>query len=557
LAHQQNGSTGKNFGNLPASSTCNVLMVYPRFMADSFWNFSEACELVGARYPAIPLGLITVAALLPKTWNVRLVNRNTEELAESDLAWADMVMTGGMLFQQSDTLELIDMCRARGLPVVVGGPDATSSPHRYETANFRVLGEVEDIIAQFIADWDQGAREGMYVAEKFKVDVTKTPVPRFDLLKFEQYLYIGVQFSRGCPFTCEFCDIIELYGRAPRTKSHDQMLNELETLYRLGYRGHVDFVDDNLIGNKKAIKAFLPTLQNWIEQHDYPFEFTTEASLNLADDGELLDMLKRSNFFAIFVGIESPDEETLAAMRKKQNTRRSIAGSVHKIYKAGMSVTAGFIVGFDTEKGSVAGPMIDLIEEAAIPIAMVGLLYALPNTQLTRRLAREGRLHVDHDAAPATKGDQCTAGVNYETKRSRLEILRDYRKILEKTYDPEAFCGRLERLAAMLDCSGRRKELPEGDIRGKVSTIKLVHDLMTRLPEGRERFWKAFTTCMSINPNSVRGIVTLMAFYLHVGPYSRYVMKQIDRQIEDLERGDFVAPKLLPPVQAEPVALSA
>jgi radical SAM superfamily enzyme YgiQ (UPF0313 family) len=547
----ENGFVGRG------AKSCNVLMIYPQFMTDSFWNFSEACELVGAKYPAIPLGLITVAALLPKSWDVRLVNRNTEELTESDLAWADMVMTGGMLFQQADTHELIEMCRSRGLPVVIGGPDATSSPHLYESANFRVLGEAEGIIDQFIAAWERGDREGTFEGPKFQVDVTKTPIPRFDLLKFDQYLYIGVQFSRGCPFTCEFCDIIELYGRAPRTKTHDQMLAELDALYKLGYRGHVDFVDDNLIGNKKAIKAFLPTLEGWIKEHDYPFEFTTEASLNLADDAELLQMLRRTNFFAIFVGIESPDEETLAAMRKKQNTRRSIAGSVHKIYAAGMSVTAGFIVGFDSEKGSVAQPMIDLIEEAAIPIAMVGLLYALPNTQLTRRLAREGRLHVDHDAAPAGKGDQCTAGVNYETKRSRLEILRDYRKILEKIYDPEAFCARIERLASMLDCSDRRKELPEGDIRGKVSTIKLVHDLMTRLPEGRERFWKAFTTCMSTNPNSVRGIVTLMAFYLHVGPYSRYVMKQIDRQIEDLEQGRFVAPKLLPPTKPEPIAVNA
>jgi len=523
---------------MPAATACNVLMIYPRFMADSFWNFSEACELVGARYPAIPLGLITVASLLPKSWNVRLVNRNTEELVESDLAWADMVMTGGMLFQQADTLDLIEMCRARGLPVAVGGPDVSSSPHRYATANFRVIGEAEGILDKFIATWEEGQREGTFEAPKFQVDVTKTPIPRFDLLKFDQYLYIGVQFSRGCPFTCEFCDIIELYGRKPRTKTHAQMLAELEALYQLGYRGHVDFVDDNLIGNKKAIKAFLPVLENWIKEHDYPFEFTTEASLNLADDHELLQMLRRSNFFAIFVGIESPDEETLAAARKKQNTRRSISESVHKIYQAGMSVTAGFIVGFDTEKGSVAPPMIDLIEEANIPIAMVGL-------------------HVDHDAAPAGKGDQCTAGVNYQTKRPRLDILRDYRKILERVYDPDAFCGRLERLAAMLDCSDRRKELPKGDIRGRVSTIKLVHDLMARLPEGRERFWKAFTTCMSINPSSVRGIVTLMAFYLHVGPYSRYVMKQIDRQIEDIEQGRFVAPKLLPPTEAEPIAVNA
>jgi uncharacterized protein DUF4070/radical SAM family protein len=544
------------FVGTSSARACNVLMIYPKFATESFWNFAEACDLVGARYPAIPLGLITVAALLPKTWTVRLINRNTEDFAESDLAWADMVMTGGMMLQQADTLRLIDMCRARDLPVVIGGPDATSSPHCYATANFRVLGEVEGIIHEFIAAWDEGKREGMFVAPKFQIDVTKTPIPRFDLLKFEQYLYIGVQFSRGCPFTCEFCDIIELYGRVPRAKTHDQMLAELEALYQLGYRGHIDFVDDNLIGNKKAIKAFLPVLQKWIEQRDYPFEFSTEASLNLADDAELLDMLKRSNFFGIFVGIESPDEETLKAMRKKQNTRRSIAGSVHKIYSAGMLVTGGFIVGFDTEKGSVAGPMIDLIEEAAIPIPMIGLLYALPNTQLTRRLAREGRLHVGHDVSPEGKGDQCTAGVNFETKRPRVEVLRDYRNVLEAVYDPDAFCGRLERLAAMLDCS-LRKELPEGDIRRRLSTIKMVHELLSRLPEGRERFWKAFTTCMSINPQSVRGIVTLMAFYLHVGPYSRHVMKEIDRQIEALEQGRFVAPQLLPPAAPEPVAVNA
>ncbi|HEY2532927.1 MAG TPA: B12-binding domain-containing radical SAM protein [Xanthobacteraceae bacterium] len=530
-------------------------MVYPRFMAESFWNFAEACELVGARYPAIPLGLITVAAMLPKAWNVRLVNRNTEEFAESDLDWADMVMTGGMLFQQADTLALIEMCRTRSLPVVVGGPDVSSSPHRYATANFRIIGEAEGAIDEFIAAWEQGQRQGTFEAPKFQVDVTKTPVPRFDLLKFDQYLYIGVQFSRGCPFTCEFCDIIELYGRAPRTKTHEQMLGELQALYRLGYRGHVDFVDDNLIGNKKAIKAFLPVLQRWLEEHDYPFEFTTEASLNLADDAELLGMLKRANFFAIFVGIESPDEATLVATRKKQNTRRSIADSVRRIYQAGMSVTAGFIVGFDSERGSVAEPMIDLIEEAAIPIAMVGLLYALPNTQLARRLTREGRLHLDHDAAPVGKGDQCTAGINYETKRPRLEILRDYRTVLDRIYDADAFCGRLERLAAVLDCSGRRRELPEGDVRGRLSTIKLVHELLARLPEGRARFWKAFTTCMSRNPDSVRAIVTLMALYLHVGPYSRHVMKQIDRQIEDLRQGRVVAPKVLPATEPETIAV--
>ena len=209
-----------------------------------------------------------------------------------------------------------------------------------------------------------------------------------------------MQFSRGCPFTCEFCDIIELYGRVPRTKTNAQMLAELDGLYALGYRGHVDFVDDNLIGNKKAVKAFLPELARWLEEHDYPFEFTTEASLNLADDDELLRLMSEANFFGVFVGIESPDPETLVAMRKKQNTRRNIAESIHRIYAAGMFVTAGFIVGFDSEKASIADAMIELIEDAAIPVAMVGLLYALPNTQLTRRLAKEGRLHTLPELVP-------------------------------------------------------------------------------------------------------------------------------------------------------------
>jgi radical SAM superfamily enzyme YgiQ (UPF0313 family) len=217
------------------------------------------------------------------------------------------------------------------------------------------------------------------------------PIPRFDLLKFEHYLYVGVQFSRGCPFNCEFCDIIELYGRVPRAKCNAQMLPELDALYAAGYRGHVDFVDDNLIGNKKALKRFLPELQAWQRANGFPFEFSTEASMNLADDQELLTMLRNANFFAIFVGIESPDPETLIATQKKQNTRRSLADSVPRIYAVGMFVIAGFIVGFDTEQSAVADAMIDCIEATGIPSAAQPW-RALPNTQLTRRLAREGRL---------------------------------------------------------------------------------------------------------------------------------------------------------------------
>jgi radical SAM superfamily enzyme YgiQ (UPF0313 family) len=525
-------------------------MIYPLFTADSFWKYTQACELVGARYPAGPLGLVTVAALLPKEWDVRLINRNTEELADDDFAWADVVFTGGMLSQQIDTLDLINRSQAHGKPVVIGGPDPTSSPQIYTAADFLVLGEAEGIIDVFIDAWESGTRKGVFTAKKFEIDVTKSPTPRFDLLKFDQYLHIGVQFSRGCPFTCEFCDIIELYGRVPRAKTPPQIIGELEALYQLGYRGHIDFVDDNFIGNKKALKILLPQLKEWLAARDYPFEFSTEASINIADDTELLDMMKQTNFFGIFVGIESPDPATLIAMKKKQNTRRDIAASVHKIYAAGMFVTAGFIVGFDSETVSVADAMADFIEESAIPVCMVGLLQALANTQLTRRLEREGRLHPGYQRMSSDCGDQCTGGLNFDTLRPLRDVLTDYRRILERVYDPVAYAGRLERLSSMLDRSVRGRDLPQGDVRRKLGHIetlhKTVHKILNQMPDVRDVFWKCFTNCARTNPAAVPYIVMLMAMYLHLGPFSRYVTNAIDRRIAALDDDMAAMPSVRP-----------
>jgi radical SAM superfamily enzyme YgiQ (UPF0313 family) len=526
-----------------SACSCNVLLIYPRFASDTFWNFAAACDLFGARYPTGPLGLITVAALLPQHWSFRLIDRNTEELNDEDVAWADLVITGGMLPQHYDLLEVIDLCRDRGKPIAIGGPSVTSSPELYARANFRILGEAEGIIDAFVAAWESGQTEGLFEAEKFTSDVTKSPIPRFDLLKFENYLYIGVQFSRGCPFTCEFCDIIELWGRVPRTKTTAQMLAELETLYRLGYRGHVDFVDDNLIGNKKAVKAFLPELRKWQEEHDWPFEFTTEASINLADDPHLLKLLNKANFVGVFVGIESPDPATLVMMRKKQNTRRDIAESIHKIYASGLFVTAGFILGFDSEKGPVADAMVELIEDAAIPVSMVGLLYALPNTQLTRRLAQEGRLHQFVEGNHRGSADQCTQGLNFDTLRPRREILSDYMRVLERIYDPDAYIGRLRRLARLLDNTQRMQKLQAGDPRNRFDSAQMLHRLIAALPEPRDRFWQVITECASANPRSARYIVTLMAFYLHLGPFSRYVIRQIEQRIEELDVSVFDFPE--------------
>ena len=473
--------------------------------------------------------------MLPPHWDIRLVNRNTEELTPADVAWADIVMTGGMLAQQVDTLELIALCQAHGKPVAVGGPDPTSSPQFMPRRTSVSSARSKASSANSSPPGWRARGPACFTAPKFTIDVTMTPIPRFDLLKFEHYFYVGVQFSRGCPFTCEFCDIIELYGRVPRAKTTPQMLAELETLYQLGYRGHVDFVDDNLIGNKKALKAFLPALADWLQARGHPFEFSTEASINLADDDELLNLMRQANFFTVFVGIESPDPKTLIHTKKKQNTRRNLADSVHKIYRAGMFVTAGFIVGFDSEEGSIADAMADFIEESAIPVCMVGLLYALPNTQLTRRLAATGRLHPDHDVATPEFTDQCTATLNFDTLRPLNEILRDYRRILERVYDPSAFAGRLQKLASMLDRTDRPRDLPEGDIRRKVASIEMVHKIISRLPEAREQFWQAFVQCAKSNPAALRYIVILMAFYLHLGPFARKVIASIDARLMELD----------------------
>jgi Domain of unknown function (DUF4070)/Radical SAM superfamily len=531
------------------TSRCRALLVYPRFNSESFWGYKVSCEVVGARHPAAPLGLITVAAMLPQAWEFRLVDRNIKELSEDELRWADLVLTGGMLFQRNDSLKTIERAHAHGKPTIVGGPDVTSHPEAYAASDFRMLGEAESVIDEFVKQWNAGHRSGILESPKFQADVTKTPIPRFDLLNFENYLHIGVQFSRGCPFTCEFCDIIELYGRVPRTKTTAQMLAELDRLYELGYRGHVDFVDDNLIGNKKAVKAFLPHLKTWLEQHDYPFEFSTEASLNLSDDEELLVRMRDANFFAIFIGIESPDEETLRQARKKQNIRRSISESVHRIYAHGIFVTAGFIVGFDSEKGSVARPMVDLIEDAAIPINMIGLLFGLSNTQLARRLKKEGRLHDGYDQQQT---DHCTSGLNFDTLRPRNDILRDYRSVLEQVYNPAAFAGRLKRLSDLLDRSKSMRNAPKGDKRMQASTIELTHRILSQMPaDARRLLWDVFTHCAKTNPAGLRLIVLLMGLYLHVGPFSRRVMADIDRQVSG---GEFANPNSPLPARLEAAA---
>jgi radical SAM superfamily enzyme YgiQ (UPF0313 family) len=519
----------------PASTAldrCNVLLVYPRFSAHSFWNYQATCKVVGARYSAAPLGLITVAALLPAVWTLRLVDRNTDPLTPADLQWADLVMTGGMLPQRLDALRIVGLAHAAGKPVVVGGPDATSCPDFYADADFRVLGEAEEILDRFVADWCAGAVHGDYRADTFP-DLTRSPVPRFDLLPLRNYMHVGVQLSRGCPFSCEFCNVIELNGRIPRVKTSAQMLREMEVLYALGYRGHVDFVDDNLTGNRKAIKPLLADLAAWLRRHNYPFEFSTEASIDIAEDDELLALMRKAGFFAIFVGIETPDANTLISTSKRQNTRRSIPASIGKIQQAGIFVNAGFILGFDGERGRVAEPMIACIEQSAIPVSMVGLLYALPRTRLARRLSREGRLHAPIDCPlGSSDADQCTSGLNFVTRRPRREVLEDYRTVLRSIYAPGAYFGRVRRLVRRLELSQHRIRRPLGgllrDLRA-LARIGWSNGVLAR--EVRAPFWRAVGECLLHNPRALRTVLALAALYLHLRPFAAFMDGQIAERI--------------------------
>ena len=406
-------------------------------------------------------------------------------------------MTGGMLLQHNDLVEVIRIAQQHGRPVAVGGPGVTSVPDGYRHADFQVLGEAEGIIDKFIAAWERGERKGVFEAEKFTADVTKSPIPRFDLLNFDNYLYIGVQFSRGCPFTCEFCDIIELYGRVPRAKTNAQMLAELDRLYELGYRGHVDFVDDNLIGNKKAVKAFLPELARWLDAHGFPFEFTTEASLNLADDPELLRLMNEANFFGVFVGIESPDPETLIAMRKKQNTRRNIAESMHRIY-ARRHVRHRGVHRRLRQRERLDRGRHDRADRGGRDPGRDGRTALRAAEHAARAPARAAKAGCTR-CPSSFRAITATSARSGSTSRRCARGARSCATMnasCSRIYEPEAFAGRLRRLAGLLDNSNRKRQTRASDARRKLGGVAMLQRLVAGVPEPREVFRQALSHCL-------------------------------------------------------------
>jgi radical SAM superfamily enzyme YgiQ (UPF0313 family) len=421
-----------------------VLLINPQ--ADfSFWTLPASSRLTGSKTLAPPLGLITAAALLPGEWELRFRDRNVEEVAESDWDWADMVMMSAMLGQRNNMLALIREAGERKKPVVVGGPYPTSLSAEVldAGANFLVRGEAENVIDSLLAAIKGGKKGGVFENPE-KPDVTGSPIPRYDLITLKDYQLHLVQTSRGCPFNCEFCDIVNLYGRSPRYKAPEQVINEFESLYRLGWRGTIFVGDDNFIGNKTHAKAILEKMIKWQKSHGEPFGLLTQASINLGQDKEMIDLLTAANFGNIFIGIESPDKEVLERSGKHQNVRNPLAESIDNINRNGLVVQGGFIIGFDGEEKGAGERISRFVEETNIPCAMINCLRALPNTRLWDRLKEEGRLHEAAQVGELLAGSP----FNFDTARPESEIVEEFVRVWDYLYEPARYFARTYRYFA-------------------------------------------------------------------------------------------------------------
>jgi len=453
----------------PLGPAVKVLMVWPRFPA-SFWSLGEVTEIVPERSLVPPLGLITVAALCPKQWKIRLIDLAFDELSDQDILWSDLVMVSAMAVQREGVRQTLERASKLNRRSMIGGPYASSEPEALlPLADHVVVGEPDEMFREIAADLERGSARRLYRVTE-KPDVSHTPVPRFDLLALDKYTLMSVQFSRGCPFTCEFCDIITIYGRRPRTKSPAQLMGELDALLRLGWRKDVFVVDDNFIGNHKAALELALELGKWQRSNQYPFAFFTEASIDLATRHELLDAMVKANFCRVFIGIESPSAESLKETKKFQNLRRDPLESILSIQQHGLWIMGGFIVGFDSDASDIFDRQIEFVERAAIPWAMTGILQAPPTTPLYDRMRTEGRL-LQNNLEPSNFDPP-----NFRTVLPLPELLDGTKRMLLALYDPRRFYERV------LDSLDRWQLQPEQ----RASGISLLYLWRTLL----KSFWK-------------------------------------------------------------------
>lgn len=480
-----------------------VLMVYPQ-NPDTFWSFKHVLRFVSKRSTFPPLGLLTIAGMLPKDWELKLVDLNVERLGDADLRWADYVMVSAMIVHRESVHEIVARCNALGKPIIAGGPLFTTGHEDFPGVPHFVLGEAEDLMGQLVSDMLAGKVRPIYKALN-RPDVTQVPIPRWDLIQFKHYVTMAVQFSRGCPFDCEFCDIIIMNGRVPRTKTPDQLIGELETLRAQGWKDMVFIVDDNFIGDKKRTKTLLREMVAWRERTRPGMGFFTEASVNLADDGELCELMVKAGFKKVFVGIETPNLESLQECHKLQNKGRDLVASIHTLQRAGMEVMGGFIVGFDNDQQDIFKRQFDFIQKSGVVTAMVGLLQALPQTKLYQRLMREGRLE-----APAT-GNNTEAVLNFKTKLNREFLQNGYRDLMNRLYEPKVYYQRIRTFLDTHRPSGPKLRISPSDFKAFLKSFWML-GIWER---GRHNYWRFFWSTLLRRPRQLRQAIELAVIGYH------------------------------------------
>lgn len=492
-----------------------ILLVYPCY-PDTFWSFRHALKFISRKACYPPLGLLTVAAMLPDEWDKRLVDMNVEPLSDRDLLWADYVFISAMAVQRNSVEQVLERCRSLGARTVAGGPLFTACREDFPQVDHLVLNEAELTLPPFLEDLKNGTALRIYTSD-IKADLTLTPIPQWDLINLKQYASMNIQYSRGCPFDCEFCDITALFGRKPRIKGTERLLAELESLYLRGWRGGVFIVDDNFIGERTRLKCeVLPAVIGWMEQRGYPFSLFTEASLDLADDPELMELMVRAGFDEVFVGIETPHDDGLEETGKVQNRNRDLLASVRRIQHAGLQVQGGFIVGFDSDPLSIFEKQIRFIQESGIVTAMVGLLTALRGTRLYGRLGSEGRLLGE------TTGNNTAVSLNFIPKMNPQSLVNGYRTLLGTIYAPKQYYRRL------LLFLREYRPLRRGSFHLRPMHIRALAASVVRLGIfGKERFqfWKLVSWSLLRRPRLFPLAVTLAIYGYHFRKVAETVTK--------------------------------
>jgi radical SAM superfamily enzyme YgiQ (UPF0313 family) len=505
-----------------------ILLVYPQY-PDTFWSFKHALKFIFKKAIFPPLGLVTVAAMLPEEWEKKLVDMNITTLTEKDLKWADYVFISAMVVQQKSAGEVVERCKKLGTKTIAGGPFFSRGYDEawFDDIDHLVFNEAEDIMPLLLQDLEKGCAKHIYTAEE-RPDIRETPVPVWSLVNKKKYQSMTIQYSRGCPFNCEFCDIVILNGHVPRTKDASQVIAELDALYDSGWRASVFFVDDNFIGNKRKLKSeILPAIIKWMEEKKHPFSFFTEASINLADDEELMNLMTKAGFDMVFVGIESPNEESLVECNKSQNKNRDLLAAVKSIQNHGLQVQGGFIVGFDSDPLSIFKSQIDFIQKSGIVTAMVGVLMAPPETRLYNRLKKENRLLV------GGTGDNTDGSTNFIPKMGRETLARGYKHVIDTIYAPKQY---YERIKTFL-----REYKPINRGKTKISLLTLVGLIRSTWvlgikEKGRTHYWKLVVWILLKKPRTLPLSVVLAVEGFHFREVAKKLRVSLTSDIRRLEQ---------------------